>query len=148
MQNAFSPAMRAPTPAKRNPRVLYPLASFLYRASLMMAMNRIANSDGSSGPSREAGLEGSGSRIGSRRMTRNGALSLGGSINAEHRALAATLSPKSAAQQILIHGTAIKSSRITPKIIHLQISNRRQTAPFSRAPRAQKRESHESQSAR
>jgi hypothetical protein len=37
-----------PNPMRKNPCVLYPLASFLYRASLMMAMNRIANSDGSS----------------------------------------------------------------------------------------------------
>ena len=43
------PLQRAfPNPMRKNPCVLYPLASFLYRASLMMAMNRIANSDGSS----------------------------------------------------------------------------------------------------
>jgi hypothetical protein len=52
------------------------------------------------------------------------------------------------AQRILIHGSAIKRSSILLQINHLQISNRRQTAPFSRALRAQKRESNESQSAR
>lgn len=120
-----------PLPMRENPRALYPLASFLYRASLMMAMNRIANSDGSNGVSSE------------------GAFILSGSTNsAEHRPPNTTRLPKSAAHQILIHGTAIKSSRITLSINHLQISNRRQTAPFSRAPRAQKRESNESQPAR
>ena len=131
IQNASRRPMRAPTPAKRNLRALYLLASFLYRASLMMAMNRIANPDES------------------RRVSRSGKLILSGFANsAYYRAPAATRSPKSAEQQILIYGTAIKSSRIISKINHLPISNRRQTAPFSRAPRAQKRESHEPQSAR
>jgi hypothetical protein len=131
IQNASVSAKCLPSSYARKSCALYPLASFLYRASLMMAMNRITNSDRS------------------RRMSRNGALILRGSANsAEHRAPATSGSPKSAARQILIHGSAIKCSRITLQISHLQISNRRQTAPFSRAPRAQKRESNESQPAR
>jgi hypothetical protein len=141
IQNASSPSMRSPTSPERNPRALYPLASFLYRASLMMAMNRIANSAGSSGTGREQPR--------SRRMSRNGAIMLTGSANsAAHGApLAVRLLP-SQAQRILIYGGAIKYSRILHQISHLRISNRRQTAPLSRAPRAQKRESNESQSAR
>jgi len=128
----------------KNPCALYPLASFLYRASLTMAMNRIANSAGSSGPGRKEGLE----RSGSRKMTRNGAFLSGPAKSAEQSPFGAICPPKSAARQILIHGSAIKRSSILLQINHLTISNRRQTAPFSRALRAQKRESNESQSAR
>ncbi len=131
IQDAPSSAKCLPSSHARKPRALYPLASFLYRASLMMAMNRIANSDWS------------------RRMSRERAFILSGCSNsAEHRPPSTTRSPNLAAQQILIYGSAIKSSRITPQINHLQISNRRQTAPSIRAPRAQKRESNESQPAR
>ena len=74
---------------------------------------------------------------------------LSGSSNAVGDKLCLAIrSPKPQAQQILIYGSAIKYSRILPQISHLRISNRRQTAPLSRALRAQKRESNEPQSAR
>jgi hypothetical protein len=127
LQNASASAtrLRAPYAAKILP-ALYPLASFLYRASLMMAMNRIANSDRS------------------RQLSREGALATNDppTVSAEGFSFA-FYSPNSSRQRISNPRSAIRKPSILLQINHLIISNRRQTAPLSCALRAQKRELNE-----
>jgi hypothetical protein len=73
-------------------------------------------------------------------MSRTGDIVLTGSATAAaHGTPVAIRWLPSQVQRILIHGPAIKRSSILLQINHLQISNRRQTAPFSRAPRAWKK---------